>query len=90
MATAKKEMSTQEKAAARGAAKSAAFKKLGTKRVPKALDAIARIAALANQRSYTYDNSQRDKIFSAIDSAVAKLKAAFTDPTAAAKDAFNL
>lgn len=91
MATAKAtDKGTQEKAAERGKKKVDAFKKLGVKRVPKAVDAITRVTALANTRSYSYDNSQREKIFNAIDSAVAKMKQAFTDPVAAAKNDFAL
>lgn len=73
--------SEQEKAAERGAKKVAAFKKLGNKRMPRALEAIARVAALGNKRSYTYDDKQRDKIIADLEAAVGKVRTAFNTNT---------
>lgn len=88
MATAQK--SNQEKAKASGEKKVAAFKKLATKRTNTALDKIARILPLSNTRSYTFDKAQTDKIVSALEAEVAKVKAAFASPTAAKSSNFSL
>lgn len=74
--------SEQEKAKKRGLEKTASFKKLGNLRVPKALAAIARVAALANTKSYTYDNAQRDKIIADLEKATGAVRSAFMAPDA--------
>lgn len=71
-------LSPDEKKAARHAKKVAAFKKLGTKRVNKAMAAIAAIAPLSNRNSYTYDQAQVSAIFTALNTALKSVADSFT------------
>jgi hypothetical protein len=69
--------SKQETAAKDGADKVAKFKELGEKRVAKAVKSLEHVAALANPKSYTYDNRQKEVILNALTNAMQNVKDSF-------------
>lgn len=73
----KKVESPQERKVKQSRDKAAKFIELATKRVNKALRAIEGIAALSNRNSYTYDDAQVAKIFTALHNAINEADASF-------------
>lgn len=75
---------------ARSKAKMDAFKKLATKRVNAVLTKLEGINALSNRNSYTWDDTQVQKIFTALEGAIAAAKKRFDTKNPAAVAGFEL
>lgn len=82
--------SPQETKVAKSRDKSESFKRLATRRTNRALQSIDGLAALGNRRSYTYDEAQATKIFSALEAALARAKKAYDPNASAAQTGFSL
>lgn len=81
---------TEAEKAARETAKAEKFKELAQKRVNDAMDAIARIAPLANRNNYNYTEEQVNKIGEALKSEVTRLGERFANPSAKDETKFAL
>lgn len=88
--SAAKAQSPQEKTVKKSRDKSAAFVKLATKRVNRALTALDSIAALSNRRSYTYDAAQIERIDKALTDRMLKLLNAFKQADSGSNSGFTL
>lgn len=86
---ASKAASPQEKTVKKSRDKAASFVELAQKRVTRALEAIDRVKALSNRRSYTYTPDQVEKIGTALKTAVVKCGESF-NTTAEVKEGFKL
>ena len=54
------------------------FRRLANRRVPNALKALGYVENLANAASYQYTDEQRDKIVTALDATVKRIKERFS------------
>ncbi len=81
---------TLEDKAAKEAAKAEKFKELASKRVSKALDAIALIKGLANTANYSYTQEQTQKIGEALRAEVLAVMEKFAAPSAKVETKFAL
>jgi len=61
------------------------FRRLGGKRMNKALKAIGYVASLGNKRQYEYTDEQRNKIIAALVDAVDNVRQRLTDKQSAAE-----
>lgn len=82
----KSQMSAQEKKVAdskRDAEKQAKFVSLASKRMDKALKAVANLGNLSNRGSYSYTSTQSAQMIRALAEAVKAVESRFAAPTAA-------
>lgn len=89
MAKTSKKTATK-KAAAGDESKADKFKRLGSMRVTKAINAMRGLQKLSNRNNYEYSPEQVEKILGALKSEVESVYAAFTKKSGEAKNAFEL
>lgn len=89
MAHARKARAARNGAPVGEESKSAKFRRLAMRRVPKALKALTYVANLSNTAQYEYSQEQRDKILTVLKNAVRGVEDAFLNRKSEA-DGFSL